>query len=288
MNAGERGVVGSHAVILQAWYRGHPLLGHILLSEDNSELLGAVVAEVEENHHVAFLDAAIYCAVNNGLDELIGHALVIALLDSLHHVVALATLAMHELVVGQTDALPALVAVHGIVAASDSCHHAGTLGAMLLELCHKALAALGVGVATVHKAVDIHLAKPILLGDVAQRKKVVERTMNATIAGKTHEVDGFSCLLGIAESVNDLGISQNRLVANCLVDFHEVLINHASAANVQMPHLAVAHLPVGQSHVLATGLQLAVRIVFQQGVPIGRWSRENGVALSLVANSPTV
>ena len=65
-------VVGRHAVVLQAGDDLHAVVGLVLLGQGDGNLLGAVVAEVEENHHVTFLDAAINRRVDDGLDELVG------------------------------------------------------------------------------------------------------------------------------------------------------------------------------------------------------------------------
>ena len=50
----------------------HPLLGHILLRERDGNLLGSVVAIVEENDYIAFLNSAIAVCVYERLHEFIG------------------------------------------------------------------------------------------------------------------------------------------------------------------------------------------------------------------------
>ena len=67
----ERCVVRRHAVVLQAGDGVHALLRHILLGQYNGQLLSAVVAVVEEDHYIAFLDGAVESAIYDGFDELV-------------------------------------------------------------------------------------------------------------------------------------------------------------------------------------------------------------------------
>ena len=97
----------------------HTFLGHILLGEYHGEFLGAVVAVVEENHHVALLDGAVDTGIVDGLYKFIGDTFVVTLLHGSHHIGSLLALAIDEQVICHLDALPALVAVHGIVATDD-------------------------------------------------------------------------------------------------------------------------------------------------------------------------
>ena len=53
----------------------HALLWHILLREDDGQLLGAIVAVVEEDDDIALLDGAIDIGVVDGLHELVRDAI---------------------------------------------------------------------------------------------------------------------------------------------------------------------------------------------------------------------
>ena len=114
VNALEVGIVGGHAVVLQAWDDVHALLRHILLREGNGHFLGAVVAEIDENDHVAFLNTSVDSSVVDGLDEFVGHTLVIAFLHGLYHIGGLFAHAIHYQVVAFLHTLPSLVTVHGV------------------------------------------------------------------------------------------------------------------------------------------------------------------------------
>ena len=174
VHALEVGVVGRHAVILQAGDGCHALLRHVLLGEHNGELLGAVVAEVDEDDHIALLYAAVHRSVVDRLDELVGDTLVIALLHGLHHIGGLLAGAVDNEVVALLHTLPALVAVHGVEAAHDAGNGGIVLGADIRHLLDEALAALWVGVATVHKAVHEGLVlQPIVPAHLDELEQMV-------------------------------------------------------------------------------------------------------------------
>ena len=256
----ERCVVRSHAVVLQAGYGLHALFRHVLLCEDDGQFLGPVVAVVVEDDDVALLDASVDVGVDEGLHEFVGVLMllgvaVVASLHGLYHVGALPALALDELVVGHLDAVPALVAVHGIESAYDagygSCAY---LVDVLLQVGDEALARLRVGVASVHEAVYVAVLYAILLGYVYQFQDVAEAGVYAACGREAHEVYGVPGLLGIAVCRLYLGVLQYAAVGTGSVDFHEVLVYDAAGSDVEMPHLRVAHLSVGQTNVFAAGL----------------------------------
>ena len=125
---------------------------------------------------------------------------------------------------------------------------------MAFHIGHKALAALGVGVATVHEAVDKHVGQPVFLCYVAQSEKVLKRTVHAAIRREAHKMNALAGLFRVSERAHYLRIFLYRSVGNGAVNLHQVLIHHSAAAYVQVTHLAVTHLSVGQSHIFATGL----------------------------------
>ena len=165
-------------------------------------LLGAVVAEVDEDYHVALLNESVHAAVVDRLHELVGHALVIAVLHGLHHVGGLRSLALYQQVVGFAHALPALVAVHGIEAAHYRGYGGIVVGTHLLYLLYESLARLGVGVASVHEAVNEGLSlQTILLAHFDELEEVVERRVNASVGAESHEVELLARLAGILVSL---------------------------------------------------------------------------------------
>ncbi len=75
MHAFERIVIGSHAVILKIRYRIHSVFG--MLGEHCGKFLCAVIAVIEENHHMSCAYAAVYTVVDYRLDKFVGNALCV-------------------------------------------------------------------------------------------------------------------------------------------------------------------------------------------------------------------
>ena len=72
------------------------------------------------------------------------------------------------------------------------------------------------------------------------------------------------------------------------IDARDVHVHDAAGADVEMPDLAVAHLPLGQSDKRPAGMNQRVGILPQQAV-IGGLARErNGVGFGFGAVSPAV
>ena len=257
VNVLETGIVGSHAVILQAGDGVHACFGHVLLSEHDGEFLGAVVAVVEEDDNVAFANGAVNGCIVDGQHELVGDVGIVAFLHGLHHVGSLLALALHEQVVGFLHAFPALVAVHGIEAAHDA-GNVRTVGvAYALKLFDESLSALGVSVAAVHEAVYESLVfQSVGLADFNEFEKVVERRVHAAIGGQSHEVQFLAVFLGIGIGAYDFGILEDGTVGAGTVDFYQVLVYDASGTDVEVSHFRVAHLSVGQTNVLARSQEL--------------------------------
>ena len=257
MNTRERSIVWCHAIILQSGNRLHALLRHILLGQHDGQLLGTVVTEVDEDNHVTLLNQSIDSCIVNRFDELIRHTLVIALLHGSHHVAALLTLTLDEQVVSLLDTLPALVTVHGI----ETTHNAGDgsviLGTYLADLLDEALTALGVRVTTIHETVyECLVLQTIVLTHLDEFEEMVQRRVNTTVRGQTHQVQFLIILLGISIGSLHLCVLHDRAVLAGTVDLHEVLIDNTSRTNIEVTHLRVTHLSVGKTHVLTGSLQL--------------------------------
>ncbi len=203
VHALEGSVVRSHAVVLQAGNGVHAFFGHVLLSEHDGKFLGAVVAVVEEDDNVAFLDASVYVGINEGFHELVGVLVVfavavVAALHAFNHVGHLAALAFNELVVGNLHTVPALVAVHGVETTNDAGDVCTVCVTYFLKVGNEAFAALGVGVAAVHEAVNVGVfGYAVFFGNLHEFEEVLEGGVNATGRGEAHEVESLAVLLGV-------------------------------------------------------------------------------------------
>ena len=171
-------IVGRHAVVLQVGNGLHALLRHVFLREHYGQFLGAVASEVKEDDHVAFLDSTVDVAVYEWLHKLIGVLVllgmsVVARLYSFHHVVHLAPLAADEQVVSQLDAIPVLIAVHGIETTDDRRNTSYTCFVHVpLYVGNETLARPRIGITTVHEAVYIAVRDVVLLGYIKELHKM--------------------------------------------------------------------------------------------------------------------
>ena len=97
--------------------------------------------------------------------------------------------AVHHRAVGFFDALPAIVAIHRVVAAADAGDLAHAIFAnFLFELAQKIDAAFGRRVAPVHEAVDENFCDFVFARHAQERKEVLDVGMNSAIAEKPHQV----------------------------------------------------------------------------------------------------
>ena len=197
VHALETGIVRCHTIVLQARYCHHALFRHVLLSKHHSQFLGTVVAVVEENHYIAFLDCTIHRRIIDSFHKLIGYTFVIRFLHGSHHVRSLLAFTFHQKVVSLFHTFPTLVAVHGIETADDGSNDAARLLALGLQLLDEALSALRVGVTPVHEAMHVSMLDAVSLGNAAQREQMVQRRVHATGRGQSHQMHALTVLLGI-------------------------------------------------------------------------------------------
>ena len=128
---------------------------------------------------------------DEGNQELVGDAVVVALLDARHGVGVRAALglAVDHGVEGLALALPALVAVHGVVAAVDGGHLAhAVLAHLLFELRDIAGAGSGRRVAAVHEGVDEDALQAVLARRAQQRIEVILVRVNAAVGDQPEEM----------------------------------------------------------------------------------------------------
>ena len=178
----ERSIVWSHAVELDARNSLHACFWHILLRQYDGQFLSAVVAVVEEDHYVAFLDSAVHCSVVDREDEFVSHVSIVAFLHSLYHVCSLLTLAFDEQIVCFLHTFPSLVTVHCVEATYDRSDVCTVSLAYALQLFDETLTALGVSVATVHEAVyEGTFLYAVFLSYFYQFEEVIQRRVYATV-----------------------------------------------------------------------------------------------------------
>ena len=252
-----------------------------IIDDGARDLAGAIGTEVEEHDGIPIFDAA--AIERHGLDELIGD---IGIVRCLHGGDGIARrserLRAYNGFERLGDTVPTLVAVHRIIAARDACHAHGVLEAVLgdeiLQLLHIALAARRRDVATVHERVHAHIADAALHGMLDERIQVLVAGMHAAIGEQAHEVQRGTRRLSSLDSVVDHDVIADGAGAASHVDTRELLMHHAAGADVEMPHLGVAHLPLRQANSLPRSFKLGVRAGFEQLIEHRRGCQRYGIA----------
>ena len=159
--------------------------GKIWLHEATGDFAGPVGAEIEEDHAVVGLDGRdrIPLFRDDGRnDEFIHHASFIGSSDRGDGIGGLVAFAHDHRTVGFFDTIPAIVTVHGIVAAHDRGNLADTdfleLG---LEFLGKALGRIRRNIAAVKEAVDIDIFQSLALGQLDQGIQVGVVAVDAAV-----------------------------------------------------------------------------------------------------------
>ena len=223
--------------------------------------------------------------------EFVGHALVVRLFHPLHRVGVLAAFRIgeHHRVVGLGDALPAPVAVHGVVAAIDRGDLAAVvLAHLLLQLFEISRAVGGQRVAAVHEGVDEDAVQAILLRHLQQRIEMRLLRMHAAVRNQSEQMQPAFAGARMLHRVQQHGMREELAVLDHQIDAGDVHVHDAAGADVEMADFAVAHLPFGQAHERPAGMNQRVGILAQQAV-IRRLARErDGVGFGFGAVSPAV
>src|SRR5258707_871545 len=189
--------------------------------------------------------------------------------------------------IGKLDALPAVVAIHGVIAS----HQSGKLpdaefANLLLESLHEIAAAVRRSIPAIHEAVDQDVLDFLLLGHFQQCEQMIDVRVHAAIAEQAHQMQSTlaATLHGLLEKRPVLQL----LVGDEQVDAGNVHVYDAAGADVEVADFAIAHLALGQADVWAGGMDQRIRKFLEQGV-ISRFARKgDGVAFGFGAESPAV
>ncbi|KAG9527173.1 phosphoglycerate mutase 2, partial [Aureobasidium melanogenum] len=287
----------------------------VLVADELGDFADTVAAVVEEEERVVVwriglvkvnerrrksghtLDSAVLAVDNDGLEELVGLALLVAGLDGLDGVGRLLALALDNAVHGLLDAVPALVTVHGVVTTDNSGDLAeAELVGVVEDGLHMAGARLGVGVTAVAEEVDVDLGHADLLGDLEQSEEVVDVRVDTAIRDETEQVQAAVALLCAGEALDDVVDLVEFALLDGLVDADNVLPDDSAGADVQVADLRVAHEALGETDGERRGLELGVALgdlaaLLGELVHPGSVGVEDGVALVgrvLASDAPSV
>ena len=165
--------------------------------------------------------------------------------------------------IGEFFALPAIVAIHGVVAADDGGDLADAeLAQFLLELLHIFAAAVRRRVAAVHEAVNENVLDFFLRGHFEQREKMMDVRMDAAVAEESDQMEwrwrprSMACLKSGTLRICFVGDEQ--------IDAGHVHVDDAACADVEVADFAVAHLAVGEADGGAGSVNQRVGEIFEQ------------------------
>ncbi len=189
------------------------------LGDGARHLAGAVGAKIEKNDRIiitnrpnrrsrrrgAFRD-------RDGVDEFVGDAPFVAAPHGFDWISrSYRSIAVNHGAISALDALPAVIAIHGVVAPGERCNPpASDLAYFLLQLLDKIHAAMRRRVAAVHKAVDKHALNTLLSRHPQKRKKMLYVRVHASIAQQAEEMQ-------IALAAAFHGLDEQRLHEKLLV-----------------------------------------------------------------------
>ncbi len=220
--------------------------GEIRIEHGAENFADAIGAEVEAQHAIAVLDAAIV-ADHRRHDELVELLLGVGVGNGGLRIGEARPLSLNDGVVGFGHALPAFVAVHRVVAAGHSRNRHGLrqrCGEFLQVFAgrlRRRVAAIGDGVC--------HGGHAGVGQDFRQHRAVVLMRVHAAGRDQADQMAGAAAFL---ELVDQLG-QRRRLLdlarGDRVGDAGQVLHHHAAGADVEMADLGVAHLAGRQADV---------------------------------------
>ena len=263
------------------------------------QFFGAIVAEIDENDRVTRLNAtdrtSLHVHTYVRFHEFVGHAFVIGSCHGILRVGVSGSLPLDQQIIGFTHALPALVAIHSVIAADKTGHRPGqrTRVHLFFNLAHKAKTALGIRVAAIHESMHITLFHPFALSKRQKRFEMFERRMHAAVGEKPHHVQCAARAFHMIDDCADFRVLSQRMALRILrtagtVDLDKALIDHAAGTDVEMPHLGVPHLAFGKAHIFAIGTKSGVRSASSKLLNESGMTSSNGIRLGAVTNSPAV
>ena len=101
-------------------------------------------------------------------------------------------------------------------------------------------------------------------------------------------VQGTAVGPGVFAGADQLRILEETAVLDRRIDAGQVLINDTAGAQVHVPDLGIAHLPVRQAHVAAFGMDQRVRRGGQQALPVGQCGLGQCIVGRILAVPPTI
>ena len=253
------------------------------------QLPRAVGAKIHEDHRVAVAHRR-GRADDARLHELVGLAARVSRVQRLHGGgAAKRRLALRDEIVGLAHALPALVAVHRVVAAADRGDAAAPqLVALALQREQRGFRALGRRVAPVEEGVHAHVAHASAHGHLQQRLDLRLVTVHAARREQAQDMQRLSGRARGFQRFDEHLVSRELAGLDRVLDAGVVLVDDAPGADVHVTHFRVAHLVLGQADPFFRGVDGGVRIARHECVPARLPRLADRVVLALFAMAEAI
>ena len=279
-----RGVLGEHDEAGQLRDAAAGECSKVRLDEGAGQLAGTVGAEIHEHHGIAIRHRG-RRAYHRGLDELVAFAAFVGGGQAGAGVIGqIVALAVDDQLVGLLDPVPAVVAVHGEVAADQAGDAPlAELGERGVEQFDGRLGALWWSIAAVEKGVQVDPLGATLGRQLGHGGDVLLVAVHAAVGQQAEDVHRLAGAYRLIDRATDGRIVEELAVANGLGHPGEVLVHDAAGAEVHMADLGVAHLPVRQAHVHAAAGDQTMGLGGAQVIVHRRVGSVDGVVLGAVA-----
>ena len=172
-----------------------------IVTERAGDLSGPVRAEVEKDHRILILDQAHRPAVfsdHRGNHELVGLSFIIGCLYSRSGAGVLLPFSPCKGPVSQLHTVPAVITVHGVIAAHDRGHLADTQFLHFsFQGFHKLPARGRRRIPSVQEAVDKHLFQAVSLSQLQKPEDMGHVAVYASVGYQSHQMKGRAILLTV-------------------------------------------------------------------------------------------
>ena len=261
---GEAFFIGRHSGVVEVELLTTVEAGEVVENEGLGDLARTVATVVVENDRIAIADggAGIRAVVADRRwgDKLItshrglGRMIVIPA-NGFDGRVKLQPIAKDHGAIGLLDTVPAIVAIHGPVAAHDGgdCADADLFG-LGFDLAEILDSGIGGGIAAVGEGVQKNPRKSASFAQFQAGVEVLEQAVDAGVGDDAEQVQLGAFLHGVGDGGVELRVLEKFAAADGLGDADGFLIDDPAGADVLVADFAVAHGAFGQADVEAGGV----------------------------------
>ena len=217
-----------------------------LIGQSIKNFTGAVGAEVGHQNSIA-VGATLIIANHAGNDEFVGNTGLIRSFNRfLNRGIAFAG-SRNNVVVSGFDAVPALVAIHGVKASGQRGNtNIFHLFDRIFKIGQKTFGRRRRRVAAIQESVNLG-SDAVFIKNAGQSNNMVLARMHAARRHQSHQMAGFAAGFQLFNQIGQNRIFFNAAVFDCHVNTGQVLHNDASGTQIHVADFGVAHLTVRQA-----------------------------------------